>query len=46
MVLEANPPPNGVDLNVPMSPQLKAAFANPTDFGDPTAYVAVFDTKK
>ena len=38
--------PKGVDLNVPMSPQLKAAFANPTDSGDPVAYAVVPDAQK
>jgi glutamate/aspartate transport system substrate-binding protein len=32
-------PPKGINLNVPMSPELKAVFANPTDSGDPAAYV-------
>lgn len=31
-------PPKGITLNVPMSPQLKAAFANPTSSGDPDTY--------
>jgi glutamate/aspartate transport system substrate-binding protein len=31
-------PPKGVNLNVPMSPQLKKAFANPTDSPDPNDY--------
>ncbi len=31
-------PPKGITLNVPMSPQLKAVFANPTSSGDPAAY--------
>jgi glutamate/aspartate transport system substrate-binding protein len=31
-------PPKGITLNVPMSPQLKAAFANPTSSGDPAVY--------
>jgi glutamate/aspartate transport system substrate-binding protein len=31
-------PPKGVNLNVPMSDQLKKVFANPTDNGDPAAY--------
>src|SRR5664279_775361 len=31
-------PPKGINLNLPMSPQLKAAFANPTSSGDPAAY--------
>ncbi|SFJ69748.1 amino acid ABC transporter substrate-binding protein [Bradyrhizobium sp. Gha] len=32
-------PPNGISLNVPMSAALKLAIANPTDSGDPAAYV-------
>ena len=31
-------PPKGVNLNVPISPALKKAFANPTSSGDPAAY--------
>jgi glutamate/aspartate transport system substrate-binding protein len=31
-------PPNGVNLNVPMSAALKRAIANPTDSGDPEVY--------
>ena len=31
-------PPKGITLNVPMSPQLKKALANPTDSGDPAVY--------
>ncbi len=31
-------PPKGINLNLPESPQLKAAFANPTNNGDPAAY--------
>lgn len=31
-------PPKGVNLNVPMSPQLKKAFANPSDSPDPNHY--------
>ncbi|WP_407941674.1 amino acid ABC transporter substrate-binding protein [Noviherbaspirillum galbum] len=31
-------PPKGVNLNWPMSEQLKKAIANPTDSGDPAAY--------
>jgi glutamate/aspartate transport system substrate-binding protein len=31
-------PPNGINLNVPMSPALKRAFENPTDSGDPETY--------
>lgn len=33
-------PPRGINLNFPMTPQLKAAIANPTDSGDPAAYAA------
>lgn len=32
-------PPKGINLNVPMSEQLKSVIAKPTDSGDPTAYV-------
>ncbi|RJF96976.1 amino acid ABC transporter substrate-binding protein [Noviherbaspirillum cavernae] len=32
-------PPKGINLNVPMSKELKAVFAKPTDSGDPAAYV-------
>ena len=31
-------PPRGINLNFPMTPQLKAAIAKPTDSGDPAAY--------
>ena len=31
-------PPKGVNLNVPISPALKKAFANPTSSGDPATY--------
>jgi glutamate/aspartate transport system substrate-binding protein len=31
-------PPKGLNLNVPVSDQLKKVFANPTDSGDPAAY--------
>ncbi len=31
-------PPRGITLNFPMTPQLKAAIAQPTDSGDPAAY--------
>jgi glutamate/aspartate transport system substrate-binding protein len=31
-------PPKGINLNVPISPQLKNAFAHPTDSGDPAVY--------
>ena len=31
-------PPKGITLNVPMAPQLKKVFANPTNNGDPAIY--------
>jgi glutamate/aspartate transport system substrate-binding protein len=31
-------PPRNINLNFPMSPQLKAVIAKPTDSGDPAAY--------
>lgn len=31
-------PPKGLNLNLPLDPALKKAFANPTDSGDPTKY--------
>lgn len=34
-------PPKGVNLNVPMSAQLKAVIAKPTDSGDPAVYAVV-----
>ena len=34
-------PPKGINLAVPMSDQLKAAIAKPTDSGDPAAYAVV-----
>jgi glutamate/aspartate transport system substrate-binding protein len=34
-------PPRGINLHVPMSDQLKAVIAKPTDSGDPAAYAAV-----
>ncbi len=34
-------PPKGINLNVPMSEQLKAVIAKPTDSGDPAAYAEV-----
>lgn len=34
-------PPKGITLNIPMSGQLQAAIANPTNSGDPAAYAAV-----
>jgi glutamate/aspartate transport system substrate-binding protein len=39
-------PPKGVNLNVPMSDQLKAVIAHPTDSGDPAAYAAVPEAQK
>ncbi|MEO8598772.1 MAG: amino acid ABC transporter substrate-binding protein [bacterium] len=39
-------PPKGINLNVPMSPELKAAFAKPTDSPDPAAYAVVPDAQK
>jgi glutamate/aspartate transport system substrate-binding protein len=33
-------PPNGVDLNIPMSPSLKHIIEHPTDSGDPAIYAA------
>ena len=33
-------PPKNINMNFPMPAQLKAAFARPTDSGDPTAYAA------
>ena len=31
-------PPKGINMNLPVSPQMKNLFANPTDSGDPTVY--------
>lgn len=39
-------PPKGVNLNVPMSPQLSAVLAKPTDSPDPAAYAAVPEAQK
>ena len=39
-------PPKGITLNIPMSPQLKAAIAKPTDSGDPATYAAVPEAQK
>lgn len=39
-------PPKGINLNVPMSPQLKAVFAKPTDSGNPADYAAVPQAQK
>lgn len=33
-------PPRGINLNFPLSAQLKAVIAKPTDSGDPAAYAA------
>ena len=39
-------PPKGVNLNVPMSPQLTAVMAKPTDSYDPAAYAVVPEAQK
>jgi glutamate/aspartate transport system substrate-binding protein len=39
-------PPKGINLNVPMSPQLAAVIANPTDSGEPSAYAVVPEAQK
>jgi glutamate/aspartate transport system substrate-binding protein len=39
-------PPKGINLNIPMSVQLKAAIAHPTDSGDPATYAAMTDAHK
>jgi glutamate/aspartate transport system substrate-binding protein len=39
-------PPKGINLNIPMSEQLKAVIAKPTDSGDPAAYAVVPDAQK
>ncbi|MFC5476535.1 amino acid ABC transporter substrate-binding protein [Paraherbaspirillum soli] len=39
-------PPKGINLNVPMSAELKKAFANPTDSGDPAVYAVVPEAQK
>lgn len=39
-------PPRGINLNVPMSAELKAAFAHPTDSPDPAAYATVPEAQK
>ena len=31
-------PPKNINLNVPLSAQMKNLHSNPTDSGDPTAY--------
>jgi glutamate/aspartate transport system substrate-binding protein len=39
-------PPKNINLNWPMSEQLKAIIAKPTDSGDPAAYTAVPEAQK
>ncbi|MBR7793266.1 transporter substrate-binding domain-containing protein [Undibacterium sp. FT147W] len=39
-------PPKGVSLNWPVSEQLKAVMAKPTDSGEPSAYAAVPEAQK
>ena len=39
-------PPKGINLNIPMSEQLKAVIAKPTDSGDPATYAAVPEAQK
>ncbi|MBC3930927.1 transporter substrate-binding domain-containing protein [Undibacterium curvum] len=39
-------PPKGISLNLPMSDQLKAVVAKPTDSGEPSAYAAVPEAQK
>jgi glutamate/aspartate transport system substrate-binding protein len=39
-------PPKGINLQVPMSPQLDAVLAKPTDSGDPAAYAIVPSAQK
>ncbi|MBC3935255.1 transporter substrate-binding domain-containing protein [Undibacterium rugosum] len=39
-------PPKGISLNLPMSDQLKAVIAKPTDSGEPSAYAAVPEAQK
>jgi glutamate/aspartate transport system substrate-binding protein len=39
-------PPKGINLNVPMSPQLAAVIAKPTDSGEPSAYAVVPEAQK
>lgn len=39
-------PPKGINLNIPMSEQLKAVVAKPTDSGDPATYAAVPQAQK
>jgi glutamate/aspartate transport system substrate-binding protein len=39
-------PPKGVNLNFPMTPQLKYVFTHPTDSGDPASYATVPEAQK
>ena len=39
-------PPKSINLNIAMSPLLKAAIAKPTDSGDPATYAAVPEAQK
>lgn len=39
-------PPKGVNLNFPLTPQLKYVYAHPTDSGDPAAYATVPEAQK
>lgn len=39
-------PPKGISLNWPVSDQLKAVIAKPTDSGEPSAYAAVPEAQK
>ena len=39
-------PPKGINLNIPMSAQLKAVVAKPTDSGDPATYATVPEAQK
>jgi glutamate/aspartate transport system substrate-binding protein len=39
-------PPKGVNMNFPLTPQLKYVYAHPTDSGDPAAYAAVPEAQK
>ena len=39
-------PPKGINLNIPMSPQLTAVIAKPTDSGNPADYAVVPDAQQ
>ena len=39
-------PPKNINLNIPMSAQLKAVIAKPTDSGDPATYAALAEAPK